>query len=721
MKTRYSNFRAAVAFAILRIVSTVVVAGTFLASLQIEVYAQNDVGQAATSRDVTDLETIRARILAPLVKPVSTDAAGKLVEAQLSDGSWPDVDYSDRRRSSWRTPTHLTYLATLSMAYKSPQSELRGDAELRAAILAGLDYWFENDFQNPNWWWNQIGVPRTLAPVLLLMEDELSEDRLGRGLDILRRAKIGMTGQNLVWVTQITALRGILENDTSLVATAYRRIAEEIRVGSGEGIQADFSFHQHGACLYSHGYGAVFAVDCPRIATQVAGTQMAFPPEKIDILGSLILDGSQWMTRGVASDFGAEGREITRMGQTAGYLASAAGYMLQLPTGREDEFRALAARASGEDAPPLQGNRHFWRSDIMTHHRTGYYASARMFSQRIVNTDAPCNSEGLRSHHVADGCNAIMRTGREYHEIYPVWDWQKIPGTTVEQRSELTGTPRRQGKRSFVGGVSDGTYGMAAFDFAHQSLTARKSWFFFDGEFVCLGTGITCESENPVVTTLNQCNLVGDVTLAVNGEVRELDRTTHDLNDPAWVWHDGIAYVFLNPAPVRLQNDVQRGSWHYVNQRYSQDEITRDVFSLWIDHGKKPANGGYAYIVVPGIEISSLAGYADSPPVTVLQNDVAIQAVRHQELGITQIAFHEAGSLDVDGHRSVGVDTPCLVMLREDADGLSISLSNPANEKAKINVDISGRPRMAVDLPDGSSLTRILSKSLAHASGYYGW
>ena len=90
--------------------------------------------------------------------------------------------------------------------------------------MKGLDGWLRLDPQNPNWWWNKIGVPKTLLPVLLLLDNALSDAQRAGGLKILRRAGIGMTGQNLVWVTEITAGRGLLERDAELVTTAYRRI-----------------------------------------------------------------------------------------------------------------------------------------------------------------------------------------------------------------------------------------------------------------------------------------------------------------------------------------------------------------------------------------------------------------------------------------------------------------------------------------------------------------
>jgi len=674
-----------------------------------------------------DLDTVRQRILRPLLAPVPAEAARKLLETLRPDGGWPGIDYQDRSRSGWKAVRHLSNVATLARAYRSPGSKLQGDEALRSSVLRSLDYWLSHDFQNSNWWWNQIGVPRALLPALLLMKEDLSDEQRSRAVTILRRAKIGMTGQNLVWVSRITAVRGILENDPELVTAAYRRIADEVRLSTGEGIQPDFSFHQHGPCLYNHGYGAAFAVDCSEIATQVAGTRSAFPAEKTALLGNLILDGSQWMARGGTTDFGGEGREITRRGQTGHYLSVAARNMLQLPTGRKGEFRDLQARASGQPAPPLIGNRHFWRSDLMTHQRPRYYTSARMFSNRIANTDMPCNGEGLKSHHIADGCNLLLRTGREYGDIFSVWDWRKIPGTTVQQRSELGGSPRRMGRTSFVGGVSDGHYGLAAFELERDGLTARKSWFFFDDEYACLGAGITCDSDSPVVTTLNQCNLAGSVLVAKDDQTRKPDSEAHVLNNPDWLWHDEVGYVFLTPGAVRLHNGQQRGSWWEINHGYSRDTVARDVFMLWIEHGRRPQNAAYAYLVVPGITADSLTMYVRRCPVKVLRNVPGLQAVWHEGLRIAGLAFYKPGKVEIRGGLMVAVDKPCLVLLRESPEKLAIAVSNPRNEKATVQVEVSRpldgegvevlngsvRSRITLELPGGMEAGKSVTRAYA--------
>jgi len=681
---------------------------------------------AASSRGKdasAELELIRRRIIEPLLEPVDEGTVTKLLDSMEPDGSWRDIDYEDRNKANWKTTRHLSNLLLLTRAYAVRSSSMRGDERLRPAIYSALDFWLEHDYENPNWWWNVIGVPGRLARVLLLLDDELDAERREKGTAILSRAKIGMTGANLVDVAYITVMRGILQRDSALVAEAVASITDEIRITTEEGIQPDFSFHQHGPLLYNHGYGAVFMRNCSRLAVTVTGTRFEFPREKIELLNGLILDGTQWMIRRSTKDYGATGRGITRRqgeNESAGYLRGVAENMLRLPTGRAKEYRDLLSRMNTGE-PPLVGNRCFWRSDFMTHHRPGWYASVRMFSNRLFSTDRPHNDEGLKSHHLADGCTYIMRTGMEYHDIFPVWDWWKIPGTTVELTPELEGDICRKGTTSFAGGVSDGMYGVAAFDFERDGLTARKAWFFFDEGFVCLGAGIGCRSGNRVVTTLNQCFLEDGVTVSYGGKAETVERGDHTLSGVEWVHHDGIAYVFPEPSDVRMRNDVRKGSWWSINHQYSKDEIARDVFTLWLDHGKNPADARYTYVVLPGVTLSETASYHARPPVEILSNEPDIQAVRNEAAGVTGAAFYAPGALVVPGETTVETDAPCLLLLRREREGrYSVSVSDPgrANDTIRIRMTPAGASRTAepmtvrFELPGGMYAGRSVTKTV---------
>ena len=88
----------------------------------------------------------------------------------------------------------------------------------------------------------------------------------------------------------------------------------------------------------------------------------------------------------------------------------------------------------------------------MTHSRPGYFMSTRMYSTRNYNTDGYINGEGKRSHHIADGCTFIFRDGEEYFNIFGVWDWYRIPGTTVEYGTSLDPGQRALQELAFLRG-----------------------------------------------------------------------------------------------------------------------------------------------------------------------------------------------------------------------------------------------------------------------------
>ena len=84
-----------------------------------------------------------------------------------------------------------------------------------------------------------------------------------------------------------------------------------------------------------------------------------------------------------------------------------------------------------------------------------------------------------------------MQTSREYDGIAPYMDWHKVPGTTVTcgdvdlnpeceidiEIDKLRIFGGAKGTTSFVGGVSDGKYGLFVYDYNHLSVKAKKSGF----------------------------------------------------------------------------------------------------------------------------------------------------------------------------------------------------------------------------------------------------
>ena len=108
---------------------------------------------------------------------------------------------------------------------------------------------------------------------------------------------------------------------------------------------------------------------------------------------------------------------------------------------------------------------HYFRGDYTLHVRPGYTFDVRMVSARTARCEYG-NGENLKGYFLSDGSTVISVTGNEYENIFPVWDWCKIPGTTCPQmdtipRMEKTWT--HLGESDFVGGVSDGDLGVVAY------------------------------------------------------------------------------------------------------------------------------------------------------------------------------------------------------------------------------------------------------------------
>ncbi|TVP75003.1 MAG: hypothetical protein EA353_14715 [Puniceicoccaceae bacterium] len=644
-----------------------------------------------------DMKTIKQQVVQNFIAehPVDAKKVASLLETLQSDGLWQGVDYTSERRTNWPIFfDHYGPTAVLTRALLSPDSPYHNDPHLEAATLSALRAWLKYDWQNPNWWYGRIGGPLILGPLLLALEDQLTAEELQKGVEILEAARIGMTGANRVWVATVTIYRGLLIEEPDVIRAGVRAVEDTFSIGKSEGIQYDWSFHQHGELLFSHGYGSPFLRLNAEAALLTTNTAFAMQAESVEKLINMTLDGNQWMVYGPAQDYGANGRANTRPGTNSAYLVPIINVLLRLPTDRTEELKALRAHLENPaEHPPLTGNRHFWASDYMTHKREGYFASARMHSTRTFNTDGTHNQEGLRNHFVADGCNYLFLRGDEYYDIFGAWDWRKIPGTTANQSRDMSSAPRRKGNTDFVGGASDGVYGLSAFDLERGAeMRGRKSWFFFDDEYVCLGAGITSSGPGTIFTTLNQCHLRGEVVVADTSGERIVPQETHNLSNPAAVHHDGVGYILLDGNSTLLRTTARTGSWSDSNRNsyVAEDESTLDIFLLGINHGRTPKNAGYAYIVAPGMDAHSMAGYAANPAVEVLSNTPGLQAVSHNKLGITQAVFYETGELSGAGGLIVSADAPCLVMIRNEGNALHLTVADPTQKLEQVCVALPG-------------------------------
>ena len=657
--------------------------------------------QVATAQ--SDLEILRKRVTDEMLhSTIHPEAIQKRIATLQPDGSWPDINYKDLSRTGFQNDEHLRHLVAMSQAYKQAGSPLEGNKDLKKAIDLALNFWLRHDFICENWWNNQIGTPNALVAVLLIMDDELSAWQVEHLLPIVGRANLHASGArpsgDRIKIAGILAKRLLFERDTAALARVMQVIEGEIKFTTGRGLQYDYSFHHredrvNNTLSYGTQYANVFA----QWAARVSGTRYQFSQHSIETLVDYYLDGiCKMMVYGKFPDPGAKNRAITRKGSLRAYGPGTPEALLKVTDYRKAELKDIVAIRKGEKTPSLSFSRFYWQSEHFTFQRPGFFTSVRMYSIRCDNMEQPYNGEGLMNHYRGDGTNYISRTGTEYDYLSPVYDWRKIPGATIVQHKEMppANEIQKKGRTTFVGAVTDGTYGAVGFDFKspHDPLAARKSWFFFDSMYVCLGAGISANTPLPVATTINQSHLNGPVIATQNNKHERLQQGEHHLEQTSWVWQDSIGYIFPKSTDLYLSNQSETGSWYRVNhqENVSRKQLSKPVFTLWINHSSRPENARYQYMVAPNATAQRTQQLAERPPVQIRSNTTAIQAVENNRLHLFEAVFYQAGRLSLANGLRLEMKDPGIVMIHTTGTSVqSLSVSDPTRQLKKMHLTLS--------------------------------
>ena len=610
--------------------------------------------------------------------------------ALQADGRWPDVDYGNQDRAGWKTMAHLSRIQAMAAAYALEGQGLHGNKALLDQIDLALDHWLAKRYQNPNWWYNKIWVPRAMADISVLLNDELTGERRKAAMAIMSEAKIGMTGANLMDLAQIDMIRSCLTGDTTSVAKAANAISREIVVGHAEGIQDDWSFHQHGACAQTLSYGRVYLQVLSQVGYLLRGTPYEIPPPQRAIVSQFFLNGIQWMTRGSYTAPSTMDRQVNRPGalRASGDFREMLKQWSEADPAHAAELKQFLARQEGT-ATPLVGFKHFPRSDLTVYHRPGFTFFLKTRSIRVKGTENT-NDENLKGRpFLHTGDHYLVRDGSEYTDLPPVWDWQRLPGLTMfDGIGPLVA-------QSFVGGVGNETSGLTAMAY-QRALSVRKLWAYHGDLILCLEGGwVGAEQKNNLRTTMEQCRLVTPVQVNVGGTLQTFADGTQQIQNVRWVLHHGVGYVPLTPAEISLRTGEAEGCWSNINIAGARTLVKERVFCLDLLHGAAPVSGGF--LLAPGSTPETLELLTAKPTYRVVQNDGNIQCVRFND-GTFMAAFYAPGTVAQNGTFSLAVDKPCLVLGSE----AELWLCNPMNSQQgmQVNVMWQGQPH-SLRLPAG--------------------
>lgn len=648
-----------------------------------------------------------------------------------------DINYSAQDQTNWFPITHLDRVKQIVFAYTMEGSKYYGDETIYTRINDMMQYWYDVDPRSTNAYMQQMGCPLRVGMLMILMrsgnktltttlENLLIARMVSIGGDPAQSGSFG-TGANKTEIATHWVYRGCLTKNKTVFEKGVTQAFMPLELTTGEGFQHDDSYMQHGPQLYIGGYGNVIAQAVCNLAQYLVGTNYALADDKFDLLSGFLRKTYLRAIRGKYYLFNSAGRSLSRPNGSSQSFASVLEDVKAVDSANAEEYEAAIKRLTGKE-PASYGlvpyHAHHWRSDYTLHQRPGYTIDVRMVSTKTYRNENG-NGENIRGYFLSDGATDIALDGDEYVNLFPVWDWGRIPGTTTPALA-TTSIPQpaqwgTYGSSTFVGGVSDGTYGVSAYsltDYTYASINteAKKSWFFFDDEVVCLGTGIKSTAATQINTTLNQCHLVGDITLIKKDETKEVvpattkGNTNYD-NNLSWAIHNNVGYYLPEGGNIQLSNQTQTGSWYLINTSQSSTSISKDVFKMWFNHGVKPTNDSYVYYIVPNMTADKVADY-DTDNIEIISNTESIQAVKHKGLDIIGIVFYGPATFTYGDNVSIKAARPCVVMVHNiDQPEVKIHIADPARSFASIS--------LILDLP-GIENTKELVCTLPTETAYAG-
>lgn len=235
-------------------------------------------------------------------------------------------------------------------------------------------------------------------------------------------------------------------------------------------------------------------------------------------------------------------------------------------------------------------------------------------------------------------------SGQEYEDIAAAWDWNLIPGITVDYGATTLSCDKTgfTGIENFVGGASTGSIGAFAMNYTNPStkqLQWQKAWFFFRGgmQYVTI-SGINSKSNNPVFTVLDQKRASGNVL--VDGQVIS---ASQNFTEYTSLWHADVGYVFPNSEPgtsLSISIANRSGSWSNIGTS-KQPPATVNLFAAYLEHTS--TDKSISYTVFPGVSASDFQELLKNRPLYSLSNDVSTSAVLDSSNNDLMVVFWQAG------------------------------------------------------------------------------
>lgn len=504
-------------------------------------------------------ETIKAK-----VEAIDQAAQIKLNTLNTTDPAKPL--WGNVMQATSNLTSQYESIRTIALAYATPGTSLYKDPETLKNILYALDWGYENiygkaEMANKGWrdtslhdWYDwQIATPRAIVDTLMLLEDEVGQQRIKNYVEVMKHfvRKVTDYGSNRLYFAKIMIGYGALTNDGAKIMEAIYGsdvTLAEVEGPLGQGFHEDGTYIYHTRHFMNGAYGldqfelvaylikilegTAFELSNPDSENIIEWAHNTFVP--ISYKGTLMMMSmGRGATNGLSSGHRAfkvyldlldiaKDEELPQLKEVIKRSANDLGLdsvYAKLSLNDIIKLQQVMNETAGSADSEYEQSKIYNEGDRAVHHKDGFSAAVSMSSSRVFNYES-INSENVEGWYMGDGMLYVYTDENTQYDSnwYRGVNKYRMPGTTVDTQ-ERKAAAIKQGNeylssKDFVGGATlDGKYLTAAMDLEsfhndvpgnvvdsgnggdqplHDcTLTAKKSWFMFDDEVVALGADIT--------------------------------------------------------------------------------------------------------------------------------------------------------------------------------------------------------------------------------------
>lgn len=584
-----------------------------------------------------------------------------------------------------------------------------------------------------NWWYWYVGAPDAITNILLVMYDEFSKEERERYLKCFLWFMSWMSttdASSLTRVVVCTKAGLILEKPEILEKEFYDYNHRLLLSTSGEfnGPHIDYVDWSH-YMPYNVGYGQLNLDRVLYVASKLSGTDLAFRSprsynqfEMVKYMFEPAIHNCQAYVM-----FHGRNNHIKEMSAGVKIFVDMLD-MIGVYGEEEDEYIKNLIRRNAKSKKCIDAmigfasiykykqlkeilDRHmpsepynfaysWYTGDRVAQHRNGYSIGISMNSYREKSYES-INDMNLYGWYTSDGATYLYTDyddgqfdGENF--MFNPEIAHRIPGTTEDSRrreprsvnmnvwyspAEVAGgiTVRDQFAIAGMDYVSEhfegpekpntSGYGGTPAIFAND-LRAKKAWFLFDGEIVCLGSGITSTMNSEVKTAIEHRRIVDDenreIVLCKNGVREILPKCDFERVDT------GIEYICMEGhAGFALDKNAK-----VYLRRYRSSECQGQSFiDFGYVHGVDPTEEKYAYTIFPHATEDIVIGRSSSKSTLIISNEEDVQAAENTELGVCGYVFYKAGS-----SQEITTSSPLIVAVSREGDEIEYRFSEPTHK-----------------------------------------